>query len=82
MKTPSRKVRFRTRVVFGYLALFLVAVTWPGAVPFNRFEPQILGLPFNLAWPAAWVLAGFVLLLWLDRAVSAEEADSNGEVGG
>lgn len=82
MKTPSARVRFRTRVVLGYLAVFLIAVTWPGALPFNRFEPQILGLPFNLAWPAAWVLAGFVLLLWLDRAVAAEEENTDAEVSG
>lgn len=80
MKASSPQVKFRTRVVIGYLFAFMIAVTWPGTVPFNRFEPQVLGLPFNLAWSAAWVLLGFVLLLWLDRAVSqAEDSEPSTE---
>ena len=60
-------------------------MTWPGATFFNSFEPLILGLPFNLAWPAGWVLLGFVVLIWLNLAVEAEEdagntgADSQGD---
>ncbi len=64
-------VKFRTGVVLAYLVAFLLSVTWPGATLTNRFEPQILGLPFNLAWVAGWVVLGFVLLIWLDRAVTA-----------
>ncbi|MDX1494089.1 MAG: DUF3311 domain-containing protein [Longimicrobiales bacterium] len=50
-----------------YFVLMLVFVTWPGLVPFSRVEPLILGLPFSMAWIAAWI-AGSVLVLWgLDR---------------
>ncbi len=69
----SPRVTFRSRVVLVYVGMFLLAVTWPGATLTNRFEPQIFGLPFNLAWGAGWVVLGFVLLLWLDRAVTQDE---------
>ncbi|HZD04475.1 MAG TPA: DUF3311 domain-containing protein [Longimicrobiales bacterium] len=47
-----------------FLLLFLVAVTWPGMVPFNRIRPFVLGLPFSMAWVALWVVLG-CLVLWL-----------------
>lgn len=47
-----------------FLALFLVAVTWPGMVPFNRVRPLVLGLPFSKAWVALWLVLG-ILVLWL-----------------
>jgi TRAP-type C4-dicarboxylate transport system permease small subunit len=50
-----------------YFVLFTLAVTWPGMTPFNRVEPMILGLPFNMVWMAAWVVGGFVVLLLVDR---------------
>lgn len=54
-----------------YLVLMLVAITWPGVIPFNRVEPTVLGLPFVMAWIGAWV-AGTVPVLWLlDRAEAA-----------
>ena len=77
MKTTSPRVRFRSWVIGVYLVGFLLAVTWPGATFFNSFEPQVLGLPFNLAWPAGWVLLGFVVLIWLNLAVEAEEDAGN-----
>ncbi len=61
------------RLTQAYVVLFAVATTWPGAVPANRVEPLILGLPFNLAWVAMWVVLGFVLLVLLDRAVTRDE---------
>ena len=76
----ARAVRLRARIVVAYLVCFVLAVTWPGAMFFNGFEPQILGLPFNLAWPTFWVLLGFVVLVWLNFAVEArddEGADSS-----
>ena len=57
--------RLLTTVFFG---LFVVAVTWPGMVPFNRIEPLILGLPFSMVWIAGWVLASFFILLFIDWA--------------
>lgn len=61
-------VRVARALAGGYLVLMVVAVTWPGVVPFNRVEPAVLGLPFVMAWIAGWV-AGAVPVLWLlDRA--------------
>jgi len=58
------------------VVVFAVAVTWPGMTLVNRIDPMILGLPFNLAWVAGWVVIGFVLLVLLDRAVTREEDQS------
>ncbi len=50
-----------------YFLAMLVVVTWPGALPFVRVRPFILGLPFGFAWIAGWIL-GAVFVLWgLDR---------------
>ena len=50
-----------------FVLLFVIAVTWPGMVPFNRIEPLILGLPFSMAWIALWVALSFLVLLLVDR---------------
>lgn len=50
-----------------YFVLMLVFVTWPGLVPFSRVEPLILGLPFSMAWIAAWIAGSVVVLYLLDR---------------
>ncbi len=50
-----------------FLVAFAVAVTWPGMVPANRIYPLVLGLPFSLAWVAAWIVAG-CLVLWMLHA--------------
>ena len=50
-----------------YLALMTIFVTWPGLLPFARVEPFILGLPFSMAWIAAWVVGSVVVLYLLDR---------------
>ncbi len=50
-----------------YFALALFFVTWPGLVPFARIEPFILGLPFSMAWIAAWIAGSAVVLYLLDR---------------
>ena len=52
----------------GFLVLFLLAVTWPGMIPFNRVRPLVLGLPFSMAWVALWVVLA-CLVLWLVHAV-------------
>lgn len=62
-------MRLRTaRTITGlYFLAMLAAVTWPGALPFARVRPLVLGLPFGFAWIAGWT-AGAVLVLWgLDR---------------
>jgi hypothetical protein len=51
----------------GFFLLFTVAVTWPGMIPFNRVEPTVLGLPFNMVWIALWVVLSFVVLVLVDR---------------
>lgn len=58
-----------------FFLLYAVAVTWPGAVPFNRVRPLVLGLPFSMAWVAAWVAAGGVVLWLLDRVEARERED-------
>lgn len=51
----------------GYFLLMLVFTTWPGAVPFSRIRPLVLGLPFSFAWVAAWILGSVFVLVALDR---------------
>ena len=56
------------RVLAGaYLVVAMICVTWPGFVPFARVEPQILGLPFAMAWVAGWVAGVFVVLALVER---------------
>ena len=50
-----------------YFGTAVVAVTWPGLVPFSRIEPLIFGLPFSMAWVAAWVAGSVPVLFLLDR---------------
>ena len=50
-----------------YFIAMLLSVTWPGMVPFARVEPFILGLPFSLAWIAAWIAGSVIVLFLLDR---------------
>ena len=49
-----------------FFVLFVLAVTWPGMIPFNRVFPLVLGLPFNMVWIAGWVLASFFVLSFVD----------------
>lgn len=59
----------------GYMVLMAVAVTWPGALPFARIHPMVLGLPFAFFWPAAWV-AGALPVLWaLERVERRHRGD-------
>lgn len=50
-----------------YFVAMLLAVTWPGALPFARVRPFIFGLPFGFAWIAAWILVSVFVLWGLDR---------------
>jgi len=50
-----------------YFFSMLFAVTWPGFVPFAKVEPFVLGLPFAMAWIAAWIAGSVVVLFLLDR---------------
>ena len=54
------------RLAIGFFLLYLLAVTWPGATLFRSPEPFVLGLPLSMAWPAALILMGWIMLLVLD----------------
>lgn len=59
-----------------FFVLFVLAVTWPGMIPFNRVFPLVFGLPFNMVWIASWVLASFFVLLlvdWVEGRLREEE---------
>jgi membrane protein implicated in regulation of membrane protease activity len=65
----------RARLLFAaWLAAAAVFLTWPGALPFNRIRPYVLGLPFSLAWVVLWIVAGLVVFLVMDRALVREDA--------
>jgi len=58
-----------------FYAAFVLAVTWPGMIPFNRIRPLVLGLPFSFAWVVFWVVGSLVVLLALDRVEKTERED-------
>lgn len=73
---PARvTLRRRRNATVVFFLLYAVAVTWPGAVPFNRIRPLVLGLPFSLAWPAFWIVAGCAVLFLLNRAWERAEEE-------
>ena len=55
------------RLAVAVFVLNLLAVTWPVAPWFGAAEPLILGLPLSMAWPAAWIIIGWITLLLLDH---------------
>lgn len=61
----NRTVRWLTAV---YMIAFLLAVTWPGFLLFNRVTPIILGLPFNLFFIALLITVGMGVLFILYRS--------------
>jgi hypothetical protein len=60
-------VRWVRRGTALFFFLFVLAVTWPGMVPFNRIQPQVLGLPLSMFWITLWVFCSFLVLLVVDR---------------
>jgi hypothetical protein len=60
-------VRWIRRGVAVFFVLFIVGVTWPGMLPFNRIHPLVLGLPLSMFWIALWIFCSFLLLLYVDR---------------
>ncbi len=56
----------RQRVVHAlaiiYFLAMLVAVTYPGYVPFNRIRPFVLGIPLSLFWQLIWISGAVVVL--------------------
>ena len=64
----ARKPTRARALTVAFFALYAVAVTWPGFVPFNRIRPLVLGLPFSMAWVTLWIVGGALVLWMLDRA--------------
>lgn len=60
--------------VAAYTLVFLFLTTWPGALIFNRVEPLILGLPFNLFCLALLILIalGMLTALYLSEQRSED----------
>lgn len=67
-----RTARTLTAIFF---ACFLLAVTWPGMIPFNHARPFVLGLPFSFFWVVLWVVGGGLVLFGLDRVEQRERRD-------
>ena len=65
-------------VVALFYLVFLIVVTWPGMLPFNRMEPRILGLPLSFAWPAIWVAASFFVMAALDWVEGGRDDEERG----
>jgi hypothetical protein len=61
-----------------YFVLSLIACTWPGYLPFARTQPFVFGLPFSMAWIAAWLAGSVVVLFLLDRVEARYRADADG----
>ncbi len=61
-------VRSARILTFVFFLLYAVVLTYPGTIPFNRFRPQVLGLPFSFFWVALWVTLAIVVLLILHHA--------------
>lgn len=51
-----------------FFIIYYIALTWPVGQWFNRAEPYIFGLPLSMAWVAAWVLLGWLVLVLRYRA--------------
>jgi len=62
-----------------YHLLMLFFVTWPGNVPFARAEPLILGLPFSMAWIAAWISGSVIVMALLDQVEKRNRVDHGSE---
>jgi hypothetical protein len=63
------------RLAIGVFVLYLLAITWPVATLFRSPEPLVFGLPLSMAWPVAWILIGFIMLLVLDHFENRDEGD-------
>ena len=62
-----------------YHLLMLFFVTWPGTLPFAKAEPLILGLPFSMAWIAAWISGSVIVMALLDQVEKRNRVDHGSE---
>ncbi len=58
---------WRTRALRIAIALLPVLAFAVGTPLLNRVEPQILGIPLNLAWVILWILLTPICLLAIER---------------
>ena len=58
---------WRTRALRIAIALLPVLAFAVGTPLLNRVEPQILGIPLNLAWVILWILLTPLSLLAIER---------------
>lgn len=61
-------VRAARRLTLAFFIAFVVVQTYPGALPFHRPRPFVLGLPFPFFWAALWVALSALVFWVLDRA--------------
>ncbi|MBI4545679.1 MAG: DUF3311 domain-containing protein [Gemmatimonadetes bacterium] len=69
-------IRAARRLAVAFFTAYVLVLTYPATLPFNRIRPLVLGLPFSLFWSALWVaLAGIVFWI-LHRAESSAQRES------
>jgi len=66
-------LRVVRRSAIAFFVVYVIAVVYPGVVPFRGPRPFLFGMPFAMVWTAAWVVASFFVLLLLERAYRAAE---------
>lgn len=59
-----------------FMMVFLIAVTWPGFMLFNRVHPILLGLPFNLFCIAVFITLAMAVLFLLYRSEEQHDDES------
>ncbi len=50
------------RLTIAFFVVYLVALTFPGYLPFSEPRPFVLGLPLSFAWVILWVILGWAVL--------------------
>ena len=63
------------RLAIGVFLLNLLAVTWPVISLFRSSEPLVFGLPLSMAWPIAWILISWIMLLVLHHFDNRDEGE-------
>ena len=63
------------RLALGFFLLYLLAVTWRAATLFRSPEPLVFGLPLSMAWPIAWILMGWIVLLVVEHFDNRDEGE-------
>lgn len=56
----TKKEQRRYWIHFSIYVVLMCLAVWPLLVPFNRIEPYVLSMPFNMFWSA--LIIGFVAI--------------------